>query len=216
MDKPIITKDCIKTLFETKFIKVTDIQYAPGKHYYNASRRDLQELTAIKSDEDFREMCPDAVSCFVVIKTPDDEPRLLMQYEFRYPVGRFLLSPPAGLIDEKDKHTDDAVLSTAKREIFEETGITVKDSDELYVVSPLVFSTPGMSDESNAIACAVVELDSLGSLNQDGAEGSECFDGFCLLTKAEAQEVLKNGRDEHGFFYSVYTWAALLYFISKF
>ncbi|WP_418235768.1 hypothetical protein, partial [Butyricicoccus sp.] len=30
---------------------------------------------------------------------------------------------------------------------------------------------------------------------QAGAVGSECFDGFVLLSKAEAQEILRQGRD---------------------
>ena len=30
----------IKSLFESKFIKVFDLQYREGRHYYNATRRD--------------------------------------------------------------------------------------------------------------------------------------------------------------------------------
>ena len=40
-----------------------------------------------------------------------------------------------------------------------------------------------MTDESNAFLLAEITLDSLESLNQDGAEGSELFDGFELLDR---------------------------------
>ena len=59
-----------------------------------------------------------------------------------------------------------------------------------------------------------MNLDDLSQLSQDGAEGSECFDGFELVTKEKAKQLLKEGRDKAGNFYSVYTWASLMYFIS--
>ena len=71
-----------------------------------------------------------------------------------------------------------------------------------------------MTDESNALACAVIHLNDTSALTQQGAVGSELFEGFELLTAADAREILKTGRDREGLFYSVYTWAALMYFIS--
>lgn len=222
--RPSIRKENVKPLLEEKFIKVYDLQYEEGKHYFDATRRSLDNLVAIKSDKEFREMLPDAVTCVVILKTENEEPRLLLTREYRYPAGQFLLSPPAGLLDPEDAATDSAdpcnapqtapVRSAAKREIEEETGIRLTDRDELFVINPLLFSTPGMTDESNALACAVVNLEDTSSLTQDGAVGSECFDGFELLTAADAREILKNGKDKDGIFYSVYTWAALMYFVS--
>ena len=127
---------------ETKFIKVFDLQYAEGRHYYNATRRSADDLVAVKSTEEFQNMLPDAVSCIVIWNPSKGEPKLLLNREFRYPAGQFLLSV------------------------------------------------------------------------QDGAEGSECFDGFSFLTKEQAQKILKDGVDEYGIFYSVYTWTALTYFVA--
>jgi len=214
MDKPIITKDKVKTLFETRFIKLFDLQYADGKHYFDATRHELDDITALKTDEEFKNMLPDAVTCFVILNIKNEEPKLLLSYEYRYPTGQFLLSPAAGLIDKEDRDAENPQIVTAIREIYEETGIEVKPTDKVEVVSPLCFSTPGMTDESNALVSAVIELDNLDSLNQNGAVGSERFNGFKLLTKDEAREVLKAGRDEYGNFFSVYTWAALCYFVS--
>ena len=176
-----INKNRIETLYETRFLKCFDLQYAEGKHYYEASRREGKDLVARLSDDEFRKMLPDAVTIAVVLHLPDNQTRLLMSYEYRYPVGQFLLSPVAGLLDPEDKNSPDPLVSAAVREIKEETGLSVKESDRVYVLNPCAFSTPGMTDESNAFLCAEITLDSLDALNQNGAEGSELFDGFYSL-----------------------------------
>ena len=45
-----------------------------------------------------------------------------------------------------------------------------------------------------------------------GAVGQECFDGFVLLNREKAEEILRKGVDDNGRFYSVYTWIALMCF----
>lgn len=212
--KPEIKKEHVKPLFESKFIKVFDLQYEEGKHYFDATRRPADNLMAIKSDEEFKSALPDAVTCIVIFNIPGEDPMLLLDYEYRYPAGQFLLSPPAGLLDPEDANTPDPLLATAKREIEEETGLILKEEDNLFTINPLLFSTPGMTDESNALVCAVIRSADTSALTQEGAVGSECFNGFELLTKAEATKILTNGRDENGIFYSVFTWAALMYFVS--
>lgn len=209
-----ITNENVKELFGSPYIRVTDLQYAPGKHYYNATRRKPGDLAAVKTDEEFQAMLPDAVSCIVILAAPGEEEKLLLSYEFRYPAGRFLLSVPAGLIDSGDKDAQNPIVTTAVREIQEETGLLVRETDQVTVVNPLLFSTPGMTDESNALVCVVLRAPDMGLLSQEGATGSEQFDGFALLTRSDALEALGKGRDERGNFYSMYTWAALMYFVS--
>ena len=211
-----INRDNIETLYESRFLRCYDLKYAEGKHYYEASRRAESDLVVRKTGEDFREMLPDAVTIAVVLRLPGDETRLLMSYEYRYPVGQFLLSPVAGLLDPADRESDNPLVNAAVREIREETGLTVKETDRVTVLNPCAFSTPGMTDESNAFLCAEITLDSLDGLNQDGAVGSEMFDGFELLTREEAREILRSGRDRHGNFYSVSTWVVLSMFLSMF
>lgn len=235
----------IKSLFESKFIKVFDLQYGEGRHYYNATRRAEEDLVAAKSTEEFKKMLPDAVSCVVIWNPSDDdeksghEPCLLMNREFRYPTGQYLLSVPAGLIDREDVETisgykaqidmdnnnadsnawtieknNSILIKTAMRELHEETGIVITEADEVSVINPCLFSTPGMTDESNALVKIVLNRDSLNGMSQEGAVGGELFDGFDLLTKAQAKKILEDGVDEHGIYYSVYTWAALTYFVA--
>ncbi|MCM1253923.1 MAG: NUDIX hydrolase [Clostridium sp.] len=212
--KPVIHKENVTPLFTSAYINVYDLEYGEGKHYYNASRRKLDKLCAIQTKDAFGSMLPDAVTCVVIIKESEKEPKLLLTEEYRYPAGQFLLSPPAGLLDEADEASENPVLSAAARELQEETGIKLQDGDTLSIINPLLFSSPGMTDESNALVCAVINLTDLSSLSQKGAVGSELFHGFHLLAKDEAEKILKAGKDTKGIFYSVYTWAALMYFIS--
>ena len=60
----------------------------------------------------------------------------------------------------------------------------------------------------------MIILGDLATLTQDGAVGMECFDGFSLLGKEEAEQILRGGYDNDGNFYSVFTWIALVSFVS--
>ena len=211
----------IVPLLENRFLKAYDLQYAPGKHYFEASRRGADRLVAAMGGEEFRALLPDAVTCAVIIKDAPDSAKLLLSYEYRYPCGRFLLSPPAGLIDPEDiegRTAEEAVLCAAQREIEEETGLKIDRSrgDRLFMVNQALFSSPGMTDESNAIACAVLNVpeNSQPDINYDGVSGTERFDGSVFIDRSGAIEILKRGRDEKGNFFSVYTALVLMYFIS--
>ena len=208
--------DHIETLYETRFLKCYDLQYEEGKHYYEVSRRGKKDLVAAKTEAEAREMLPDAVTIAVVLHLPGGETRLLMTYEYRYPVGQFLLSPIAGLLDPEDKDCADPLVTAAIREIKEESGLDVKESDPVYVLNPCAFTTPGMTDESNAFLCAEITLDSLDGLNQKGAVGTEMFNGYELLDKERARKIFQAGRDEHGNFYSLPAWMVLSIFLTMF
>ena len=117
----------IETLHETRFLSLYDLQYAEGRHYYVASRRTKDDLVAVKSGQEAKKMLPDAVTIAVVIRLPGEDPKLLLFYEYRYPAGRFLLSPVAGLIDEADRKDPDPLVTAAVREIREEIGLTVSE-----------------------------------------------------------------------------------------
>lgn len=207
-------KPQVETLAETRFIRLYDLVYPHGQHYFEASRRPKVSLLATKDDAELKRALPDAVSACVVVVTPDDEPRMVLSYEYRYPTGQYVLGIPSGLIDQRDHTEADPCVVAMTREIAEETGIRLAEGDTIEVVNPFLFNSPGLTDESTALLCAVAHLDDLSSLSQEGAEGSERFDGFELLTKAEALQILASGRDPHGHFYPLVAWAALTYFVS--
>ena len=64
-------------------------------------------------------------------------------------------------------------------------------------------------DAANA-ACEELGIEAIIKTNIP--EGQECFDGFSIINKEKAMELIRSGRDENGVFYSVYTWMALVYF----
>lgn len=214
MEELKIAKECIVEMMNEKYMKVFDFRYEEGRHYYNATRRPMEKLVATMEEDEMKSMLPDAVTVFLILDIKGREPVLYLANEYRYPVGRSILCPPAGLMDPGDADEEFPLIATAVREIREETGIEVKKSDRIFVVNPLAFSSPGMTDESNALVCAVVSLDSLDSLTQSGAEITERFDGYRLIDRDEARKLLSDGRNEDGRFYSMYTWSALMYFLS--
>lgn len=212
--RPEFNDNNIKQLYDAKFLRLYDLQYREGAHYFDVSRRTADNLVARKTDDEFKTMLPDAVTIAVVVEAKGDEPRLLLNYEYRYPVGQYLLSPVAGLIDPDDSTAgEDPLIHAAKREIYEESGLKVKDNDIIRVISPCAFSSPGMTDESNALLYAHIHIDSISELSHDGAEGSELFRGYELIDKEEARRLLSDGRDKYGNYFSISTMIVLVYFM---
>lgn len=208
-------KEQIKKLYDSKFMKMYDLQYKEGKHYYCASRREEDRLQAVLPKAKYGSLPPDGVSCVVVLRVKGEEPKLLLNWEYRYPAGQYLLSVPAGLVEaEAWNSTEEAIKNTAVRELKEETGIVVGEKDEISIINPFVFSSPGMTDEANALVYMSINRDTMPELSQSGAEGSEKFEGCRLVSLAEARKYLVDGKDEHGIYYPVYTWAALMFFVT--
>ena len=48
MDDFKITKDMVCPEFTSDYLNVFDYRYAEGKHYYNATRRRVEDIVAIK------------------------------------------------------------------------------------------------------------------------------------------------------------------------
>ena len=199
----------VETLLETRFVNVFDFRHAPGRHYFVATRRKKENLVAEMTDEAFDAMIPDAVSCCVVWHEEGEEPRIVLNQEYRYPLGQYVTSVPAGLIDPEDRgmSREDAIFTAARREIHEEIGLTLTERDSFRMINPCMFSSPGLTDESNAM----IRVDLYGhrreELTQGNAEGTEKFDGFLFLTREKAQKMMREGR------ISVYTWIGLAEFV---
>ncbi|MBS1196671.1 MAG: nudF [Proteobacteria bacterium] len=77
---------------------------------------------------------PGAVTVLALL----DNGKLLLERQFRYPLGRVFLELPAGKIDDGEQ-----ALVAAKRELLEETGYTADDWRNLGVMNPCI----GYSDE---------------------------------------------------------------------
>ncbi len=210
-----IKKNSVVPLLDTKFIKVYDLQYAEGQHYYDATRRSAEDLVATKTDVEFKKALPDAVSCIVVLMDESGSERLLVMHEYRYPIGRFVLSVPSGLVDTQDREEENPVFQAAIREVEEETGIIFDEAkDEIKLINPMLFCSPGMTDESTAVVKIVIHRAQMPEISKDGAVGTEVFEDGTWITKEQAVKYLKNGSDEAGIFYSAITWIALMSFVS--
>lgn len=215
MEIPVLKKSEVKTLLDTRYMKAFELVYEDGTRYYDASRRGREDLLAMKSPEELKQELPDAVSCVLIVRLPGEEPKLVLFYEYRYPLGQYVLSIPAGLVDHpEDLDGQDPLTAAMIREIREETGILVKDTDRIFPANPALYISPGFMDESTALFCAVVDLPDLSSLSQAGAEGSERFGGFETVDRTRALELLRAGRDPYGRYYPLITNTALLYFVS--
>ena len=70
-----------------------------------------------------------------------------------------------------------------------------------------------MTDESRAFLCARISIDDVSEFSQDGAEGSELFNGYELVGRKEAAEIFRSGRDKYGNFFSIATWVVLAHFL---
>jgi len=82
----------------------------------------------------------DAVVIVPVLHEPGHEPRLVAIKEYRVPVDCYLYALPAGLLEAGESPEE-----AARRELLEETGLTVTAVKR---VSPLLYASAGMTDES--------------------------------------------------------------------
>ena len=62
-----------------------------------------------------------------------DDGRLVMERQFRYPMGRVMIEFPAGKLDPGED-----VLACAKRELLEETGYTAREWARAGVLHPVI------------------------------------------------------------------------------
>ncbi len=211
-----INKEQAIKMLDTPFVKMFDLQYEEGHHYYDVSRREKDDLMAIKKDPEFKKMLPDAVSCVIVLDVPGKEERMFVMKEYRYPIGRFVLSVPSGLVDRKDQLEGNQIASAVIREIQEETGIIFSyECDEMITVNPLLLCSPGLTDESTAVIKVVLHRNEKPQLSKEGSVGTEVFDEAAWITRNQAREYLREGFDEKGIYYSAITWISLMTFVTN-
>ena len=119
---------------------------------------------------------PDAV---VIAAFHTREKKIVMTREYRVPLADYEYGFPAGLVDEGE-----SVSEAACRELKEETGLEVI---RINAISPAIYSSAGMSDES----VVMVYLDCDGQPSTEYNEGSELIE-VQLVSPAEAGRLCKD------------------------
>ena len=119
----------------------------------------------------------DAVLMVAVLRDEAKPPRLVLIKEFRVPVGDYVYGLPAGLLEKGEKIED-----TVRREMREETALEVT---AIHRISPPLYSTSGMSDETAALAFVDVRSTPAAKQALEGSEDIEVllldFPQLCAL-----------------------------------
>ena len=138
---------------------------------------------------------PDAV---VIVPFHTVENKMVIIREYRVTLNDFEYGFPAGLVDNGE-----SVEQAARRELMEETGLTVS---RFIKISPPLYSSAGMTDESVAMAYVECEGDPSTGANTD----SELID-VLLISPAEALRLLSDPALK----FDVKTWLALSQFAEQ-
>lgn len=177
MDKRIKN---IVPLSETKFLSLYNAEYLNKKgnvkHWMIASRKDINTLNA-----QLFEGKKENIDAVAIVAIHSDFKKLVLVKQYRVPVNDYLYELPAGLIDDAED-----VFTTAKRELFEETGLNLLKIDKTKKAIPL-YASAGMTDESISLVYCICDGDA-STKNLEDDEDLEVV----LVSKEEASDLLSS------------------------
>ena len=169
----------IEKLTDNRFVnlynvKATSVHDTPV-NYFVASRAKSIETMKIST----RKNTPDGVNIYSVYGEKHDKVVLIRQY--RYTLGDYIYEFPAGLVEPDENYHEGAI-----RELYEETGLTLKpiEVDEAY--QKPYFTTVGMTDES----CATVYGYASGEVSASAQEDTEEIE-VVLADREEVKRILR-------------------------
>jgi ADP-ribose pyrophosphatase len=127
----------------------------------------------------------DAVIIVPILRVGGQPPRLVLEKEFRVPVGDYVIGLPAGLLEPGESIED-----TVRRELLEETGLEVTTFKR--VTQPLL-SSSGLTDEAAAMAFVDAQPSAQGGQALEGTEDIEVllldFAAACRLCDAHRARI---------------------------
>ena len=163
----------IRKVHEGKFITRYDVDYVTeegrGKTYEMISRNpNIQTL------EELQNKAPDSV---ILILTDENGERILVNREYRLAMARWIYNFPAGLIDPGETPEE-----SAKRELWEETGLTLTRIDDTLDNS---YGAVGFSNERNVCIFGTAA----GEFRKSSSDAEEIIPGW--YTKEEMRNLLR-------------------------
>ena len=178
MDSRNRIKD-IQLLADTKFLSLYEMKYINKvgnvKSWTVASRKKLSKL----KDYHFNG-ADEGLDAVVICAVHEEEEKLVMIKQFRVPVNDYMYELPAGLIDEGED-----LYTALKRELKEETGLTLSKIDTSRKITP-VYASGGMTDES----LAIVFCSCSGETTCEFLEEDDDLE-VVMLSQADASKLLK-------------------------
>jgi ADP-ribose pyrophosphatase len=157
-----------RNLTDEKWLNLFDVKYVAKsgeeKSWQLATRQIEPKCVTGRYDQ------PDAV---VIVPFHKATNKLVITREYRIPLNDYEYGFPAGLIDEGE-----SVEQATRRELREETGLNVS---RLIKISPPIYSSAGMTDES--VAMVYVECE--GKPSNTANTEFELID-VLLITPAQA------------------------------
>ena len=114
------------------------------------------------------------------LRTKKNTPVVLVR-QYRYAIDDYIYEFPAGLVEKGEDFRE-----AAKRELYEETGLTLHPVSVPEMYEKPYFTTVGMTDES----CATVYGYADGEISKDCQEDSEEIE-IVLADKEEVRRILR-------------------------
>lgn len=183
----------VKRITDCKYLNLFSIAYR------DQAEREKQWIFASRSkrlnplEKDYAQ--PDAV---VIVPYHLQAEKLVVIKEFRVALGGYQYGFPAGLIDKGE-----SVEEAGKRELFEETGLTVT---KMMKKSPAIFSSSGMTDES--VSLLFVECEGIPTSRFN--EASEDIE-VMMLSRKQASDIVYDNQIK----IDVKTWLVLNSFAAQ-
>ena len=166
----------LKAIGESLYLNLYEITYENKKNrlktWMVASRKPREALEAIYRHE--KDPYPDAV---IILAIHEPSKKLVLIRQFRVPVNDYIYELPAGLLEK-----DESIIACVRRELNEETGLSL---NEILEISPLIYGTAGMSDESFKIVTCTCK----GQISHDYLEEDEDIEAM-LVDKNQIENLL--------------------------
>lgn len=164
----------VQKITNLKWLNIFEVEYVDQK----GRNRSWQIATRAKEPKCITNKfgMPDAV---VIVPFHTIEKKIVITREYRIPLADYEYGFPAGLIDKGE-----TIEQAARRELKEETGLKVTCFTG---ISPSIYSSAGMSDES----VAMVYVECAGTPSTIHNKGSEIIE-IELISQTEVSRLCRN------------------------